>query len=137
MVLRIRLQSYQVHFTCYSILQHNKHKVYTYTKHTTYTYTNESKHGEMGPVRQNPIQRPSVRSVRVRATVHCIVHVQLLHTTPENKPDILSSYRPCRQSPLLRRCIFEGRGRESVCQTTVPIGSTVAWGPVCRYVVKS
>jgi len=39
------------------------------------TYKNESKHSEMGPVRQNPIQRP-VRSVHVCA-LHC---PQLLHT---------------------------------------------------------
>jgi len=33
--------------------------------------TNESKHSEMGPVRQNPIQK-TVRSVHV--CVHCTVH---------------------------------------------------------------
>jgi len=38
-------------------------------------HKNESKHSEMGPVRQNPIQRP-VRSVHV-----CALHgAQLLHT---------------------------------------------------------
>ena len=44
----------------------------------TYVHKNESKHGEMGPVRQNPIQR-TVRSVQCSyvCTVHC---VQLLHT---------------------------------------------------------
>jgi len=118
MVLRIRLQSYQVHFTCYSILQHNKHKVYTYTKHTTYTYTNESKHGEMGPVRQNPIQRPSFRSVRVRATVHCIVHVQLLHTTLHRTNQIFcpltvhADSHHCSDDVYLR----EGGGSQSVRQ---------------------
>jgi len=40
-----------------------------------YIHKNESKHSEMGPVRQNSIQR-TVRSVHVCA-VHC---VQLLHT---------------------------------------------------------
>ena len=40
-------------------------------------YRNESKHSEMGPVRQNPIQR-TVRSVHM--CVHCTV-AQLLHTT--------------------------------------------------------
>ena len=36
-----------------------------------YIHENESKHSEMGPVRQNPIQRP-VRSVHM--CVHCTVH---------------------------------------------------------------
>ena len=36
-----------------------------------YIHKNESKHTEMGPVRQNPIQRP-VRSVHM--CVHCTVH---------------------------------------------------------------
>jgi len=46
-------------------------KIHTFT----YIHKNESKHSEMGPVRQNPIQRP-VRSVHVCA-LHC---AQLLHT---------------------------------------------------------
>jgi len=40
-----------------------------------YIHKNESKHSEMGPVRQNPIQR-KVRAVHVCA-LHC---AQLLHT---------------------------------------------------------
>jgi len=40
-----------------------------------YLYKNESKHSEMGPVRQNTIQR-TVMSVHVCA-LHC---AQLLHT---------------------------------------------------------
>jgi len=40
------------------------------------TYKNESKHSEMGTVRQNPIQR-TVRSVHVCCTFHC---AQLLLT---------------------------------------------------------
>jgi len=46
--------------------------------HGTYSdtqYENESKHSEMGPVRQNPIQK-TARSVHVCA-LHC---TQLLHT---------------------------------------------------------
>ena len=55
-----RLQSHQVHLT---VLQ-----AYTCIK---YIHKNESKHSEMGLVRQNPIQRP-VRSVHM--CVHCTVH---------------------------------------------------------------
>jgi len=55
-----RLQSHQVHLT---VLQ-----AYTCIQ---YIDKNESKHSDMGPVRQYPIQR-TVRSVHMR--VHCIVH---------------------------------------------------------------
>ena len=55
-----RLQSHQVHLT---VLQ-----AYTCI---IYIYINEPKHSEMGPVRQNPIQR-TVRSVHM--CVHCTVH---------------------------------------------------------------
>ena len=50
------------------------HVIYSHTENT-YIHKNESKHSEMGPVRQNPIQR-TVRSVHVCA-LHC---TQLLHT---------------------------------------------------------
>ena len=59
-----RLQSHQVHLT---VLQ-----AYTCIQ---YIHKNESKHSEMGPVRQNPIQQ-TVRSVHMCA-LHC---AQLLHT---------------------------------------------------------
>jgi len=55
-----RLQSHQVHLT---MLQ-------AYTS-IQYIHKNESKHSEMGPMRQNPIQR-TVRSVHM--CVHCTVH---------------------------------------------------------------
>jgi len=46
--------------------------IQSYTENTfTYIHKNESEHSEMGPVRQNPIQRP-VRSVNM--CVHCTVH---------------------------------------------------------------
>jgi len=51
----------------YTVIQ----KIQTFT----YIHKNESKHSEMGPVRENPIQR-TVRSVHVCA-LHC---AQLLHT---------------------------------------------------------
>jgi len=37
-----------------------------------YIHKNESKHSEMGPVRQNPIQRTVIRSVHM--CVHCTMH---------------------------------------------------------------
>ena len=53
----------------YTVIQ----KIHTFT----YIHKNESKHSEMGPVRQNPIQRP-VRSVHmIVCALHC---AQLLHT---------------------------------------------------------
>jgi len=52
-----------------TILQHTilQHAIYRDTQNT-YIHKNESKHNEMGPVRQNPIQR-TVRSVHM-CTVH-------------------------------------------------------------------
>jgi len=55
------------------------HAIYSHTEHT-YIRKNESKHSEMGPVRQNPIQR-TVRSVHMR--VHCTVHNCCAHYCTE------------------------------------------------------
>jgi len=89
-----RLQSHQVHLT---VLQ-----AYTCIQ---YIYKNESKHREMGPVRQNPIQR-TVRSVHM--CVHCTVHNCCAQYCTEQTWKF--SLLPSRQSPLLRWCLFEGRG---------------------------
>ena len=73
----------------------------------TYIRNNESKHSEMGPVRQNQIQR-TVRSIYVCA-LHC---AQLLHTivpTAQNRPNNFRCYTPDNHN-LLRWCLFEGRG---------------------------
>ena len=68
-VLRIRLQSHQVHPTTLIVIQ----QLCIKQKHTKYTQisTNKSTHGEMGLVWQNPIQR-IVRTVdlSVLMTVH-------------------------------------------------------------------
>jgi len=47
-----------------------------HTTHSNTQYKNESKHSEMGPVRQNTIQK-TVRSVHYVCASHC---AQLLHT---------------------------------------------------------
>ena len=51
------------------------HAIYSQTQNNTHTKM-KSKHSEMGPVKQNPIQR-TVSSVLYVCAVHC---VQLLHT---------------------------------------------------------
>jgi len=66
MVLRIRFQSYQVHLT---MLQY--YNIQYTVIHKIYIHKNELQHSEMGPVRQNPIQR-TVRSVHM--CVHRTVH---------------------------------------------------------------
>jgi len=48
-----------------------------------YIYKNESKHSEMGPVRQNPIQR-TVRSVHV-----CALHCAHLLCTIMHRTDLI------------------------------------------------
>jgi len=66
-VLSIRLQSHQVHLTMlqsYTCMQYTV--IHQYTK-----YKSESKHSEMGLVRQNPIQR-TVRSVHM--CLCCTMH---------------------------------------------------------------
>jgi len=55
------------------------------------TYKNESTHSEMGPVRQNPMQR-TVRSVHM--SVHCTVHKNVAHNIAQNRPDNFPSYPP-------------------------------------------
>jgi len=79
------------------------HAIYSHTEHT-YIRKNESKHSEMGPVRQNPIQR-TVRSVHMR--VHCTVHnCCTQYCTEQNRVDNLPSYSPdnhyCSDAVYLR-----------------------------------
>jgi len=69
MVLRIRLESHQVHLTKLQYYAVRMHAIYSQTQNNTYTKMN-LKHSEMGPAKQNPIQRTV-------CAVHC---VQLLHT---------------------------------------------------------
>jgi len=49
-----------------------------------YIYKNESKHSEMGPVRQNPIQR-TVRSVHICVRVALCTIVE--HNIAQNRAD--------------------------------------------------
>ena len=67
-VLRIRLQSHQVHPT---VLQYNTYAVWQDNPKNT----NESRHSETGPVRQNPIQR-TVTTAHL-CTVHAYDCAQL------------------------------------------------------------
>jgi len=61
------------------------HAIYSHTENT-YIHKNESKHREMDPVRQNPIQR-TVRSVHmcVQCTVSIVAH-NIAQNRPENFP---------------------------------------------------
>jgi len=64
-----------------------------------YTIHNIQINSEMGPVRQNPMQR-IVRSVHM--CVHCTFHnIYLLHTIL-HRTDLIISLLPSRQSALLR-----------------------------------
>jgi len=76
-----------------------------HTTHSNTQYKNESKHSEMGPVRQNPIQRTVSLFICVCAS-YC---AQLLHTVL-HRTDLIVFPLPSRQSPLLGWCLFEGRG---------------------------
>ena len=67
---------------------------------------NESKHSEMGPVRQNPIQT-TVRSVHV-----CALHCAQLLRTILHRTDLIIFPLTSRQSPFLQWCLFEGPGQK-------------------------
>jgi len=61
-----------------------------HTTHSNTQYKNDSKHSEMGPVRQNPIQR----------TVSLLVCIALCtivaHNIAQNRPDSFPPYPPDR-----------------------------------------
>jgi len=74
--------------------------------HIQYIHKNESKHSEMGPVRQNPIQRPVSLFIRVCIALCTIV----AHNIAQNRPDNFSSYPPdnhhCSDDVYLREGEF-------------------------------
>ena len=66
----------------YTIIQ----KIHTFT----YIHKNESKHSEMGPVRQNPIQRTVSLFICV-CTALCTI---VAHNIAQNRPDSFPPYPP-------------------------------------------
>ena len=56
----------------------------------TYIHKNESKHSEMGPVRQNPIHRTVSLFIYVSIALCTIV----AHNIAQNRPDNFPSYPP-------------------------------------------
>ena len=61
-----------------------------------------TKHSEMGPVRQNPIQR----TVSLFICVHCTVYNNVAHNIAQNRPDNFPSRPPdnhhCSDAVYLR-----------------------------------
>ena len=87
--------------------------------HTIYSdtqYTNESKHSEMGPVRQNPIHR-TVRSVHtcVQFTVYTIV----AHNAAQNRPDNFPSYPPDKHHCSMMSICGKGGETEETKPNTI------------------
>jgi len=68
------------------------HTVYNNTHNT---YKNESKHSEMGPVRQNPIQRTVSLFICVCIALYTIV----AHSIAQNRHDSFPPYPPDDPSP--------------------------------------
>ena len=87
MVLMIRLQSHQVHLTT---LQYCTCMQYTVRHKIIHIHKNEFKHSEMGPVRQNPIQRTVSLFICVCIALCTIV----AHNTAQNRPDNFPSCPP-------------------------------------------
>jgi len=65
------------------------HAIYSHTENT-YIHKNESKHSEMGPVRQNLIQRTVSLFICVCIALCTIV----AHNIAQNRPDNFPSYHP-------------------------------------------
>ena len=70
-------------FIQYTVIQKKIHKF-------TYIHKNESKHSEMSPVRQNPIQRPVSLFICVCIALCTIV----AHNIAQNRPDNFPPYPP-------------------------------------------
>jgi len=102
MVLRIRLQTHQVHVT---VLQYYTVHMHAIHRHKIIHTQNESKHSEMGLVRQNPIQRTVSLFMCVCSSLCTIV----AHNTAQNRPDNFPSCPPDNHQ-LLRWCLCEGGG---------------------------
>jgi len=65
-----------------------------HTTHTNTQYKNESKHSEMGPVRQNPIQRTVSLFICVCLALCTII---VAHNIAQNRPDSFPPYPPDNQ----------------------------------------
>ena len=61
-----------------------------HTTHSNTQYKNESKHSEMGPVRQNPTQR----TVSLFICVCIALCTTVAHNSVQNRPDSFPSYPP-------------------------------------------
>jgi len=61
-----------------------------YTTHSNTQYKNESKHSEMGPVRQNPI----LRTVSLLICVCIALCTIVAHNIAQNRPDSFPHYPP-------------------------------------------
>ena len=85
-----------------------------------YIYKNESKHNEMGPVRQNPFQR-TVRSIHVCVCIALCTIV--MHNIAQNRADNFTSYPPdnrhCSDDVYLREGGFTASSPDVLSIITV------------------
>jgi len=72
---------------------------------------NESKHSEMGPVRQNPIQRTVSMFICVCIALCTIVAHNIAQSRPDSFPPL-----PSRRSPQLRWCLLGEGGSRKRCK---------------------
>jgi len=79
-------------------------QTYACIQHTVIQYKNESKHSEMGPVRQNPIQRTV--SLFICACKHALCTI-VAHNIAQNRPD---SFPLTLQTIITAPMMSEGRG---------------------------
>jgi len=92
-VLRIRLQSNQVHPTMFTIIQQLCSMKHEHTKYKQIN-TNKSTHSEMVPVWQNPIQR----TVRKNCSSNCAYDCAQLQYTIQHRTVLIISPLTSRQT---------------------------------------
>jgi len=97
------------------------HRVTILRMHTTHSntqYKNESKHSEMGPGRQNPIQRTVSLFICVCIALCTIV----AHNIAQNRPDSFPPYPPdnhhCSDDVYLREGGSQSLGTEETKSNT-------------------
>jgi len=130
-VLRIRLQSHQVHPTTLTIIQQLCGMKQKHTKYTQIN-TNKSMHSEMGPVWQNPIQR-TVRT----AHLSVLMTAQLQYTTQHVTVLIISPLTSRLQTNITAQVMSIGGERCCLISSQVAQRYNMMWNIVFESVCRT
>jgi len=86
-----------------------------HTTHSNTQYKNESKHSEMGPVRENPIQRTVSLCICVCIALCTIVATNIAQKRPDSFPPYPPDNHHCSDDVYLRE---GGSTNQNTCTTT-------------------